>query len=203
LPEASPSLTEALDQLMANISLADHIMVFPGALSEERCRTLIARFESSPGQEACQIESGFSFSQINITQQWPDEYELLTPLFLRYFNRYQAAVNARFWPLRFCFEQLRIKRYLSNGRDLFPLHVDVMGQVAARRFMTAIVYLNSTEGGETIFPNLDIAIPPEAGKLIAFPPLWMFPHAGLAPRSRPKYILHTYLCYPLQPMTGA
>ena len=40
------------------------------------------------------------------------------------------------------------------------------------------------------------ALSPEPGKLIAFPPLWMFPHAGLPPRSTPKYILHTYLCYP-------
>jgi hypothetical protein len=62
--------------------------------------------------------------------------------------------------------------------------------------MTAIVYLNETDGGETVFPNLDLVVEPRAGKCIAFPPLWMFPHAGQPPRSRPKYILHTYLCYP-------
>ncbi len=102
-----------------------------------------------------------------------------------------------FRPPKFCFEQLRMKRYLPNGRDHFPLHVDIMGQVAARRFMTAFIYLNGTAGGETVFPNLDISIAPEPGKLIAFPPLWLFPHAGLPPQSSPKYIQHTYLCYPL------
>ena len=25
--------------------------------------------------------------------------------------------------------------------------------------------------------------------------LWLFPHAGLAPRDRPKYILHRYMWY--------
>jgi hypothetical protein len=95
------------------------------------------------------------------------------------------------------FEHLRLKRYLPNGRDSFSLHVDVMEQAAARRFMTAILYLNAVEGGQTVFPGLDVAIAPAPGKLVAFPPLWLFPHAGLPPRSDPKYILHTYLCYPV------
>ncbi|MGA2881770.1 MAG: 2OG-Fe(II) oxygenase [Bryobacteraceae bacterium] len=181
---------------MANTSLSDHIKVFTGTLSPEHCQTLIDRFEASPDREACQLQSGYSFSQLNVTQKWPDENKILVPIFLSYFNQYQAALNARFWPLSFSFEQLRMKRYLPNGRDFFPLHVDVMGQVASRRFMTAFIYLNSTAGGETVFPYLDITIPPEPGKLLAFPPIWLFPHAGLAPKSSPKYILHTYLCYP-------
>ena len=183
---------------MANISLPDHVMVFDGTLSPECCRTLIDRFESSSEQETCQVENGYSFTQLNVTEKWPDASQTLVPVFLSYFNKYQVALNARFWPLTFCFENLRVKRYLPNGRDFFPLHVDVMGQAAAKRFMTAFIYLNATEaGGETVFPNLDISITPEPGKLLAFPPIWLFPHAGRAPTSGPKYILHTYLCYPL------
>jgi prolyl 4-hydroxylase len=181
---------------MPNTSLADHVMVFSGALSAEHCRALIGRFESLPDHEVCQFESGYSFSQLNITQKWPDENKILVPIFLSYFNRYQAALNARFWPPKFSFENLRIKRYLPNGRDFFSPHVDVMSQEAARRFMTAILYLNAPEAGETVFPNLGISVAPEPGKLLAFPPVWLFPHAGVAPKSSPKYILHTYLCYP-------
>jgi hypothetical protein len=62
--------------------------------------------------------------------------------------------------------------------------------------MTAMIYLNAPGGGETVFPNLGLSIQPEAGKLLAFPPIWLFPHAGLPPLGGPKYILHTYLCYP-------
>lgn len=181
---------------MANTSLSDHVIVFDSALSPERCQAPIERFESTADHETCQLDAGYSFSQLNITQNWPDENQILVPLFLSHFNRYQAALNARFWPPKFSFEQFRIKRYLPNGRDQFPLHVDVLTQVAARRFMTAILYLNAPGGGETVFPNLSISIAPEPGKLLAFPPLWLFPHAGLAPKSSPKYILHTYLCYP-------
>jgi prolyl 4-hydroxylase len=172
-------------------------MVFDGALAAEHCQTLIDRFESSSDHETCRLESGYSFTQLNITQNWPDENKILVPIFLSYFSRYQAALDASFWPPKFCFEQLRMKRYLPNGRDFFPLHVDVMGQVASRRFMTAFIYLNTPLGGETVFPNLNISIAPEPGKLLAFPPIWLFPHAGLPPKSSAKYILHTYLCYPL------
>jgi prolyl 4-hydroxylase len=180
---------------MSSTSLGDHVMVFPGALAVAFCRGLIDRFEASPEHEVCSLEGGYSFCQLNVTEQWPDESKILGPIFLAHFNRYQLALNARFWPPKFSFENLRMKRYLPGGRDLFPPHVDVMTQVAARRFMTAIIYLNAPEGGETVFPSLGISVPPEPGKLLAFPPLWLFPHAGLAPKSSPKYILHTYLCY--------
>jgi len=183
---------------MANTLLSDHIMAFADTLSREHCQMLIDRFEASLDHETCQRESGHRFSQLDITEKWPDQNQILLPIFHAYFNKYQAAVNACFWPPRVSFEHLRLKRYLPNGRDSFPLHVDVMGEAAARRFMTAIIYLNAAAGGETVFPNLGISIAPEPGKLIAFPPLWLFPHAGLPPQSTPKYILHTYLCYPAQ-----
>ncbi len=188
---------------MAHTSLSDHIMVFTGALSAEHCQALIARFESSPDLEVCRVDAGYSFTQLNVTEKWFDESQVLVPIFLSHFNQYQAALQARFWPLRFCFEQLRMKRYLPDGRDKFPLHVDVMTQAASRRFMTAFIYLNAPDGGETVFPSLGISIAPQPGKLLAFPPVWLFPHAGLPPRSSPKYILHTYLCYPLQPNGAA
>ena len=183
---------------MGNLTLGDHVVVFDGVLTPEHCRSLIERFEARGEAEICRLEAGYSFCQVDITERWPDESKILIPFFLARFNQYQAALNARFWPPRFSFEHLRMKRYLPDGRDLFPLHVDVMTQVAARRFMTAILYLNAPEGGETVFPGLNISVAPEAGKMIAFPPLWLFPHAGLAPRLQPKYILHTYLCYPAE-----
>ena len=181
---------------MAHTSLADHVISFPDALPAAVCEALIGRFEASTDQEARQRDDGHSFVQLDISRHWPDQSKLLTQLFLSYFAQYKAAVNAEFWPPAFSFENLRIKRYLPNGRDGFPPHVDVMGQAAAKRFMTAMIYLNATAGGETVFPGLGLSIPPETGKLLAFPPIWLFPHAGLPPRVSPKYILHTYLCYP-------
>ena len=176
-------------------TLADHVMVFSGALSAPDCQVLIERFEASGDLEPCRREGGHSFTQLNITRAWPDEHKRLLAVFLAHFNRYQDAVGAGFWPAAFAFEHLRIKRYRPGGGDAFPPHVDVVDQVSARRFMTAMIYLNAPAGGETAFPTLDIAVAPETGALLAFPPLWLFPHEGRPPRLSPKYILHTYLCY--------
>ena len=43
--------------------------------------------------------------------------------------------------------------------------------------------------------NLDIKVAPRSGRLLMFPPYWMFLHAGLAPRSNDKYIVSTYLLF--------
>ena len=176
--------------VVANQTLSDHVMVFADTLSSAHCEALIDRFESSPDQEPCQRDQCYSFTQLDITKNWPDEHKVLVPIFVNHFNKYQVATNARFWPPKFSFEHLRLKRYMPGGQDSFEIHVDVMGQMAARRFMTAIIYLNAPAGGETVFPELDLSVAPEPGKFIAFP------HAGLPPKTEPKYILHTYLCYP-------
>jgi hypothetical protein len=185
----------ALDTKIANLALSDYVMTFDAVLSPENCRALIDRFEASPGCELTQREEGHSFTQLNITEEWPDVAQALTQLFFSYFNKYQAAVNAVFWPEKFSFEHLRIKRYLPNGRDSFPTHVDVMDKSASERFMTAFIYLNTPDGGETTFDTLGLSVSPVEGKMIVFPPLWLFPHAGLLPKTLPKYILHTYLHY--------
>jgi len=176
-------------------SLSDYVTVFDDVLAVDQCAALIERFEASTDQELCQRDTGHSFTQINVTKCWPDQHDIIWPVFMSHFTEYRTKTEAYFWPPEFAFEHVRMKRYLPNGRDCFPPHVDVMGQVSARRFMTAMIYLNAPEAGETEFTSLGISVAPATGKLVAFPPLWLFPHAGLPPRSSPKYILHTYLCY--------
>jgi hypothetical protein len=176
-------------------SLLDYIMLGKSALSSEHCQRLIERFETSEEVEVCQRDGSHNFSQLEVTTAWPDEHALLLPVFLEHFVRYKKLAKATYWPANIAFEHLRIKRYLPNEQEFFVPHVDVVDQVSARRFITAFIYLNEPEGGETIFPNLDLSIAPETGKILVFPPLWLFPHEGRPPRVSPKYILHTYLGY--------
>jgi len=181
---------------MANTSLTDYIVVIDDVLSPSDCTALIERFEASDKIEKAELKDGFSFTQLDITAAWPDRQETLVKVFLEQAAAYQRRVEAYFWPPSFAFEHLRMKRYLPDGRDCFPPHVDVMDQRAARRFLAAMIYLNAPEAGETVFPHLNKTITPAPGRLVCFPPLWLFPHEGVAPRAGPKYILNTYLCYP-------
>jgi len=180
---------------MPNTTLSDYIMVFEDAISQTYCQQLIEQFELSGALEICERPSGHRFTQLNITKNWPEQHELMLPIFMSYFTQFRTTTEAYYWPPAFSFEHIRLKRYLPNGRDHFPPHVDVVNHLSARRFVTAMIYLNEPEGGETVFPNLGVSIAPKPGKLAIFPPVWMFPHAGLPPRASPKYILHTYLCY--------
>jgi prolyl 4-hydroxylase len=175
-------------------SLLDYITISKNVLTPEHCQRLIERFEASAEVEVCR-RRGYSFTQLEVTRAWPDENEILLPIFLENFLRYKEHTKAIYWPANIAFEHLRVKRYLPNEQDFFVPHVDVTDQLSARRFVTGIIYLNDPEGGETIFPDLDLSIAPETGKLLVFPPLWLFPHEGRPPRSIPKYILHMYLCY--------
>ena len=60
-------------------------------------------------------------------------------------------------------------------------------------------YLNDNDGFTT-FPNVrsdrkPLAVEPKAGRVVIFPPMWMFPHNGLPPKNDDKYIMMTSLHY--------
>jgi len=177
-----------------NPALRDYVMVVDDVLPAEHCRRLIDRFEAmAPDQLDARDEPGYSYTQLGITNAWPDEHNLLLPVFLKHFQDYRQTRRAFYWPANISYEHLRVKRYLPNGRDLFTPHVDAIDKSSATRFMTAFIYLNEPADGETVFPELDLAVAPKTGRILSFPPLWLFPHEGRPPRLEPKYILHTYL----------
>ena len=70
---------------------------------------------------------------------------------------------------------------------------DLFSKLLKRHNITYnILYLNDNDGC-TEFPNLGIKVNPKAGRLLIFPPLWMYPHQGLPPTNNDKYIMMTYL----------
>jgi hypothetical protein len=61
-------------------------------------------------------------------------------------------------------------------------------------------YLNDVEeGGETAFDDkvseYYLKVKSKQGRIVMFPPMWMYPHKGLKPISNPKYIISTYMHY--------
>lgn len=88
-----------------------------------------------------------------------------------------------------------VKRYRAGGDERFQPHFDAVGPVA-NRYLVLLWYLNDVaEGGETVFVDLDLAITPKAGRLLVFPPYWMFQHEGRPPIGGDKYILSTYFLF--------
>lgn len=90
-------------------------------------------------------------------------------------------------------EGYRIKKY-EKGVGIYKPHLDCAAIESAARYLTIIVYLNTVkEGGETYFPELNINIKPEAGKVCTFPAAWTHIHGSKIPLSNDKYIIATWM----------
>jgi hypothetical protein len=110
--------------------------------------------------------------------------------------RYNADVGLGIAiPLRPRTDRLILKRYRPGGDEGFQPHFDSIDEVCGR-YLVFLWYLNDVaEGGETVFSDLGIRVAPRTGRLLMFPPYWMYQHAGLPPVSGDKYILSTYLMF--------
>jgi len=88
-----------------------------------------------------------------------------------------------------------MQRYIINeGRYVYHNDFSVDLKNNKNRIITYLWYLNDVEeGGETDFPDLNLKIKPEAGKLLLFPATWDFPHCGKMPISSNKYIVTGWL----------
>jgi prolyl 4-hydroxylase len=91
--------------------------------------------------------------------------------------------------------ELILKRYRPGQQERFQLHFDAIHHVA-NRYLVLLWYLNDVDqGGETRFPQLEVTVEARAGRLLMFPPYWMYQHEGLPPTSGDKYIVSTYLLF--------
>ena len=111
-------------------------------------------------------------------------------------SRYVRDVRTRWIPPRQAFEQFRIKRYRPGTGEEFKQHVDISNLELSGRMLVVFWYLNDVlEGGETEFTSLGLKIAPRKGRLLMFPPTFMYPHAGRPPVSNAKYIVGSYARY--------
>lgn len=183
--------------------LSNYIRTYDDALPAEFCAQLVVEFHRQP---LLQTRNGAGVRPALENSAW-NEFDLGAHTDVRtraafvdqihaYHQRYNAdlGLSLPVSPVR-RLAQLILKRYRAGSNEQFQLHFDALGEVA-NRYLVFLWYLNDVaEGGETAFPDLDVRIAPKTGRLLVFPPYWMFQHAGLPPLSGDKYILSTYLLY--------
>lgn len=183
--------------------LQHYIRVYDENLSAPLCRQMISAFEAAGGQQQTNgrgHRAGLDASQwteLNVTRHSEPEFQryfddLVSAALLRY-NRDTGLSLAL--PRSPSTADLIMKRYLPGGADQFQIHFDSIYEVA-NRYLVFLWYLNDVPaGGETDFPDIGLSVSPKAGRLLVFPPYWMFQHAGRPPQSGAKYILSTYLLF--------
>lgn len=177
------------------VNLSDLVYVFDDALEKSVCDNLITIFESESNRENIS-QPGVNFDQItlfNDSANCKEYYDVLSAL-QKFKNIYLTRVGSEYFPQSYSYEEVRIKRYQNNGKQLFDTHVDVVDHQTSKRFLAFLFYLNDVDvGGETVFDFGHVKA--KCGRLVMFPPLWMYPHKGSVPISGAKYIMSSYLHY--------
>lgn len=184
-------------------SLSHYIQVFDAAFSPALCEKLIRSFDSlerfqrpngrgvRPGHERS------AWTELNLD---PLSDAAFRAMILENMHRHAALYNLALnqpitLPLTDRISELVMKRYRTTGDQGFQLHFDALGD-KANRYLVFLWYLNDVaDGGRTEFPELGISVQAKAGRLVIFPPYWMFQHIGQPPVSNDKYILSSYFLF--------
>ena len=189
-----------------------YIKIYDDVIDADSCNLLIGKFESAEEDQYEEVrqaerDKAIAFTQINLVNNddWTTVQNGMLEVFQDYIMHYinDCNIQPKQWPTTYGYEAIRIKRYLDNDYDRFDPHVDVMNYETSRRFLAFFIYLNDVdEGGETQFVQLTkpgthipLKIKPQQGRLLMFPPQWMYYHAGLKPVSNSKYLIHSYCHY--------
>jgi hypothetical protein len=188
--------------------LRHFIRVYDDALPATWCTRLLKGFDALSAHQARngrELRAGLeesAWTELNVTRHG----DPLTAGFFRgrideALARYNADVSLDIpIPNSPAFADLVVKRYRPNSAERFQLHFDAINHLSSR-YVVLLWYLNDVErGGGTRFPKLGVEIAARAGRLLMFPPYWMYQHEGLPPESGDKYILSTYLLFAAAPV---
>jgi|TARA_B110000977_G_scaffold200924_1_gene293198 hypothetical protein len=183
------------------MQIGDYIKVYDNMLSEKVCSDLIALFNNEQYPvERIDNKLHPLFTQMHVTQVLGEDHKLhrqCLSVFKSVLERYKSDVNHGGWipPLK-RMEDFRIKHYATGTEDQFAEHIDNSYEGSMKRCLALFFYLNDTTGGETVFTGMK-KVSPQRGRVVVFPPMWMFPHAGLpVTGENDKFLLSTYLHYP-------
>jgi len=188
---------------MSVLDLSHYIRTYRSALTADFCRSVIAHFESTP---QCRITSGrgvlpaleqSSWVELDLTRtSVPSVSHFLSEQVLLYYRRYvqELGLTLPVSPPK-KMSNVIVKRYAHDAGNEFQPHFDSLREVC-NRYLVFLWYLNDVgAGGHTEFVDLGISVQPEQGKLLIFPPYWMFQHAGRPPIGGDKMIMSAYLEY--------
>ncbi len=189
-------------------AVADYIQVFDDALPAGFCQQMLqsfdalARFHKPNGRGVRAGHESSAWTELDITPLTDTNFRQLV---LGNMQKHLALYNAVNQAMASApilaipgtdkISELILKRYRPDANEAFQLHFDAIGPVA-NRYLVFLWYLNDViDGGETEFPALGISVKPKTGRLVMFPPYWMFQHQGKAPLSGDKYILSSYFLF--------
>jgi Rps23 Pro-64 3,4-dihydroxylase Tpa1-like proline 4-hydroxylase len=176
--------------------LSRYIKKFGKVLSDELCDKLIKKFDQDKRvQNDPQPDySTRTFIYASDKADWSSIMNEVAPIANQITEKYfrELGTLVEDW-----FDDGYVLAKYAEG-DICALHDDSQCTEApnnALRYATLLFYLNSTEDGETHFPNQAVKITPTKGHAVIFPAMLTHPHEVLSPRGD-RYILQTWITDP-------
>ena len=174
-----------------------YVKIYDDVVTKEFCEHLINKYQSFKNLQKERKEENFVFNEINLSENsnfFNDESEFLIDVFYQYVQKYQkdSDLYPYQFPSQFAFESIRMKHY-KIGEGEFKPHVDTYNLDSSGRFLVFFLYLDEGIKGGTHFFDQNITCERKPGRLLMFPPNWTYPHAGLMPEEKDKYIIGSYL----------
>lgn len=186
---------------MPSPTLRHYVRVHDGSLDPAMCRKLVesfdalARFHQPNGRGIRAGLEDSAWTELDVSRLSDAPFLAhFRRLVSRELQRYNADVGLPIpVPDSPLLSPLILKRYRAGGEEKFQTHFDSINEVCDR-YLVFLWYLNDVvEGGETWFPALEWGVAPRAGRLLMFPPYWLYAHQGRPSPHQDKYILSTYL----------
>ena len=189
-----------LKQLIAERKTESCVRYYDRVVSKEWCNKVIDLFEQSKKDTFDNDRKSFTELNIEGKEEFKDIKETYIRVLRQNLQHFMKEVNIEnhHFPPIIDMENIRIKKYTDNGKDVFKNHVDFLRSQgpSSKRFLVFIMYLSDVEeGGETSIPRYNIKCKPKAGRLLMFPPFWTHPHQGEKVIKGTKYQIMTYLHY--------
>ena len=187
-----------LKQLIAERKTESCVRYYDRVVSKEWCNKVIDLFEQSKKDTFDNDRKSFTELNIEGKEEFKDIKETYIRVLRQNLQHFMKEVNIEnhHFPPIIDMENIRIKKYTDNGKDVFKNHVDVLRSQgpSSKRFLVFIMYLSDVEeGGETSIPRYNIKCKPKAGRLLMFPPFWTHPHMGKKVQKGNKYVMMSYL----------
>ena len=183
------------------------IFTVPDALTAEQCSQLIELFEMHPedqqagvaGTNGGMVKPDVKQSTDTMIRQQPHWQDADAMLFNSLVAGLEALKKEVYYFSNADFGDAGYQIQRTNPGQFYRWHIDTDMYMRDRRVLSVLWYLNTLEegqGGRTRFLNQDLAITPEAGTLVFFPPYHTHTHQGEALKYGQKYIAITWMILP-------
>lgn len=179
------------------VNLNEFVQFYDNSLDNLTCDYLVNFFEENNAFH--QTTDDGKIIQLNLTEfrEVSEDVQkvhndLIRSVF-KYRDEYYELFDRAVFPENHAFEPFKIQKYMPNDEDHYEVHLDVKDYDSARRYLCFMWFLNENKAGQSEF--LELFVQPSKGKLVVYPPFWMFPYKKYTPIQEPQYILKTYLHY--------